>query len=255
MYFPRVIPCLLLNNGALVKTIKFKKENYIGDPINAVRIFNEKEVDELIVLDITASSEKRSPDFKKISELASECFMPFAYGGGIKNISDIKKLFSIGVEKVSLNAAAIENAYLITEASEMFGSQSIVVSIDVKKNFFGKYEVCGNRGTKSLKINPIDYAKKWEVLGAGELLITSIDRDGTWEGYDIELLQLITSAVSIPVIAAGGAGTTNHFSEAVKNGGVSSVAAGSMFVYQKKGMGVLINFPEKEFLENILSSR
>lgn len=254
MHLTRVIPCLLLNNqGALVKTIRFKNPSYVGDPINAVKIYNEKEVDELIVLDIYATIEKRRPPFKIISEIANECFMPLAYGGGVKNMDDLKELFALGVEKVSLNAAAVENPSFVTEAAKTFGSQSIIVSIDVKKNFEGKYEVYAYSGVRAMKINPVDFAKKMEDAGAGELLITSIDKEGTWEGFDIELLHSISSSVNIPVIANGGAGKVEHLEEAVKKGGASALALGSMVVYQKKGMGVLINFPDKRHIEKIFS--
>lgn len=249
----RVMPCLLLDNGALVKTVKFKKPSYIGDPINAIKIYNEKEVDELILLDITASEKKASPNYKKISEVATECFMPFAYGGGIKTIEEIKKLFELGVEKVSINTAAFFNPGLIENAAKEFGNQSIVVSIDVKKNLWGKYKVYIKRGRKETNEDPVTYAQKMEKLGAGELLINTIHKDGTWEGYDIELLKSITSSVSIPVIVCGGASCIEDFSKAVKEGGASAVAAGSMVVYQKKGMGVLINFPDRKKLESILS--
>ena len=249
MYLKRVIPCLLLDKGGLYKTVKFKKPVYVGDPINAVKIFNEKEVDELILLDITASEEKRKPDFKKIQEIASETFMPFTYGGGISEFKDSKELFRLGVEKICVNTAAALNPLLITQIAEQYGNQAIVASVDVKKSFFGKYEVVIHRGTKAIKTPLIEYCQQLEKAGAGEMMLTSVDREGTWEGYDIELLKQVTSAVSIPVIASGGAGNVEHFSEAVKQGGASALAAGSMMVFQKKGMGVLINFPERKVLD------
>jgi imidazole glycerol-phosphate synthase subunit HisF len=248
----RVIPCLLLKGKGLVKTVKFKDPKYVGCPINAVRIFNEKEVDELIFLDITSSVEQKDLLFKYIAEIASECFMPMCYGGGIKSIEDMEKLFNLGVEKVSLNSIIFKNRSLIQEAAKLFGSQSIVVSMDVKKGFFGKYEVYTLSGRKNTKQDPVTLAKEVEDMGAGELLLNSIDRDGTMQGYDIQLLQKVTKAVSIPVIAVGGAGNINHFAEAVGQGGASAVAAGSMFVFHGKHRAVLITYPEIKELGNIL---
>lgn len=248
----RVIPCLLLRNRGLVKTIKFKNPTYVGDPINTVRIYNEKEVDELIFLDITATPEKRKPPFKIIGEIASECFMPFAYGGGITNIEDAKTIFSLGAEKVAINSYAAESPALVTQLAELFGSQAVVVSIDVKKNLFGKYEVCTHSGKKKTKRDPVGYAVQMEQIGAGEILLTSIDRDGTMEGYDVDLIRQVTGAVNIPVIACGGAGRLEDFSKAVTLGGASAVAAGSMVVYQGKNRSVLINFPTKQQLTEAL---
>jgi cyclase len=248
----RVIPCLLLRNRGLVKTIKFKKISYVGDPINTVRIFNEKEVDELIFLDITATSENKKPPFKLLSEIASECFMPFTYGGGIRSLEDIKTIFSLGAEKVAINSYLIKDQNFIREAAELFGSQSIVVSIDVKKNFWGQYEVYSHIDKKCTKLDPIEFSIQMEQMGAGEILLTSVDRDGTMEGYDIELIKKVTNAVNIPVIACGGAGKLEDFAEAVKVGGASAVAAGSLVVYQGKNRAVLINFPVKDELKRIL---
>jgi len=250
----RVIPCLLLRDESLVKTVKFKNPSYIGDPVNAIKIYNEKEVDELIFLDIAASRERRRPPFEKIREIADECFMPLAYGGGITTIEDIREIFNIGVEKISLNASALQNPELVREAAEVFGAQSVVVAIDVKKSLWGKYEVYNHTTGKSAKIDPVEYARQMEQLGAGELLVTSVDKEGTWEGYDTELLKRITSSVNIPVIAHGGAGHIEDFARAVAVGGASAVATGSMVVYQKKGLGVLINFPKRETLDDILDA-
>ena len=247
----RVMPCLLLKNSRLVKTIKFKKPNYVGDPINVVKIYNEKEVDELIFLDITATVENRKPPFKIISEITSECFMPFAYGGGINNLEDIKKIFSLGVEKVAINSYAVENPSFIKSASDLFGSQSIIVSIDVRKSLFGKYEVYTHSGKNATKLDPVKFAIQVEEMGAGELLLTSIDRDGTMQGYDNNLITEVSDAVSVPVIACGGVGKIEHFAEAVK-AGASAVAAGSLVVYQGFNRGVLINFPNRDELEMVL---
>lgn len=248
----RVIPCLLLMNKGLYKTVKFKTPAYIGDPINAVRIYNDKEVDELIFLDITASSEGKEPNYKLIADIASECFMPLTYGGGIHSLDQVKHIFEVGVEKISLNKAAVSNPKLITEIANYFGIQAVITSIDVKKNFWGKYEVHGDRGTKSIGKNPVDFAKEMESAGAGEIMLTSIDREGSWEGYDLDLVKKVSDSVKIPVIANGGAGSLQHLSDAVKTGKASAVAIGSMAVYQKKGFGVLINFPTRESLEQTL---
>lgn len=251
MLITRVIPCLLLRNHGLVKTVKFKDPKYVGDPVNVIRIFNEKEVDELILLDISATPENKGPAFEVLADVAGECFMPLAFGGGISSIEDIRTAFGLGVEKVVINSAAAENPELIKEAANLFGSQSIVVSMDVKKTLFGKYEVYVRAGKKRLRIDPASYAKKAEELGAGEILVNSIDRDGIMEGYDLELIKRVTGAVSVPVIACGGAGRIEDFSLAVKQGGASAVAAGSMVVFQGRQRGVLINFPSPDELKGI----
>jgi cyclase len=248
----RIIPCLLLRGASLVKTVKFGRFEYIGDPINTVRIFNELEVDELIFLDISATKEGRSLNLKILSEIADECFMPLCYGGGVKVIDDIKAIFRIGLEKVTINSYAFERPEFITEAAEKFGSQSILVSIDVKRNLWGKYEVCTVGGTRHTKRDPVEYAIEMEKRGAGELLLTAIDREGTWSGFDVELVEKVTSAVRIPVIANGGAGSIEDIRKVIKDGKASAVALGSMVVYQKKDMGVLVNFPSKHDLKQIL---
>lgn len=249
----RVIPCLLLKNQGLVKTIKFKNPKYVGDPINAVKIFNEKEVDELIFLDTTATIENRKPTFNLLTQIASECFMPFGYGGGIRTLEHIKEILSLGVEKVAINSYAVENPAFIRSAAEYFGSQSIVVSIDVKKNLFGKYEVYTHSGRKAAKLNPVEFAVQMEKTGAGELFLSSIDRDGTMKGYDIELIKKVTKAVSIPVIVCGGAGRIEDFGDAVQKGGASAVAAGSLFVFIGPHRAVLINFPSSEELQKVVA--
>jgi cyclase len=245
----RVIPCLLLHDESLVKTIKFEKPGYIGDPINTVRIFNELEVDELLFLDISATLENRIPNFKILAEIANECFMPLGYGGGMKNFEDAKRIFQIGFEKIAVNSFAFEQPTFISKLAEHFGNQAVIASIDVKKNFFGKYEVYSHSGKRNTKKNPVEWAQELEKLGAGELLLTSIDREGTWLGFDEELVIKITSAVNVPVIANGGAGTMAHLQSVVKSANASAVALGSMVVYQKKGLGVLVNFPERKELE------
>lgn len=249
----RVIPVLLLKNNGLVKTRKFTDPKYVGDPINAVKIFNEKEVDELIFVDITATIEKKKPNLKLINEIASECFMPVCYGGGITSIEDVKAIFDTGIEKVSLNTMTDENPALITQVAKMYGSQSVVASIDVKKGgLFGKDSVFTRSGRNNTKLDPTEFARRAEEAGAGEILLNSIDRDGMMQGYDIELIKKVSSAVSIPVVACGGAGSINDLVMAVKQGGASAVAAGSMFVFHGKHRAVLINFPSQEQLQTTL---
>jgi cyclase len=248
----RVMPCLLVSNGRLVKTVRFRNPAYVGDPVNAIKIYNEKEVDELILLDITATAEGRRPDFSFLSEVADECFMPLAYGGGIRDIDDISRIFSLGIEKVAINSYALENPSFIEKAAAVFGSQSILLSMDVKKNLFGKYRVYGRGGCNGTDHEPAAWAARMERMGAGEILLNSIDQDGTMEGYDTTLIRKVTEAVTVPVIACGGAGRIQDFKMAVEEGGASAVATGSMVVYQGKNKGVLINFPSQDDLKNIL---
>jgi cyclase len=250
MLIPRVMPCLLLKEGALVKTIKFDQPGYIGDPINAVRIYNEKEVDELIFLDITATVENRQPPLRVLAEIASECFMPVAYGGGVRDLATMETIFKLGIEKIALNSYAVENPAFVRAAADKFGSQSIVVSIDARKNG-ARYEVCTRRGKRATGIEPARWAAQVAELGAGEILLTAIDRDGTQAGYDLELIQQVTRAVNIPVIASGGAGKLADFGAAVKQGGASACAAGSVVVYFGRNRAVLINFPARAELEKI----
>ncbi len=249
MHRSRIIPTLLIDGDGLVKTQKFKNPRYIGDPINAVRIFNNKDVDELVLLDITASIEKREPRFENILEIVSEAFMPIGYGGGIINMSQIERLFKIGIEKVILNTSAFENESLIGEASRVYGSQSVVVSIDVKKDFFGNYHIYTANGKVKQKIELIQALKKFQELGAGEIMINSIDREGTMNGYDLKLVNDVCKNLKIPVVASGGAGKIEHFVEAI-NAGASGVAAGSMFVYQGVHRAVLISYIKSEELDN-----
>jgi cyclase len=241
---------LLLKGQGLVKTINFSNPKYIGDPINAVKIFNDKEVHELVFLDITASTEKRSPRLDYISDIASECFMPLGYGGGIRTVKQAEDIFNSGVEKLIQNSYAIENPSFIHELADLFGSQSIVVSIDVKKNFSGNYQTYTHGGTTKTRWDPVTWAQEAERLGAGEIFLNSIDRDGIMKGYDIPLIKAVSESVSIPVVACGGAGTVKDFGRAVQDGGASAVAAGSMFVYYGKYRAVLINFPGDEELKS-----
>lgn len=249
----RVIPCLQLIDQSLVKTVQFGKHGYIGDPINTVRIFNELEVDELCFLDIRATIQKRPVNFKILHEISNECFMPLSYGGAIRDIETAKRILSIGFEKIIVNTIAIEQPEFVTHLAEQFGNQSIIVSIDIKKNTFGKYQIYSNNGTKKTKLNPIEWAAELEKKGVGELLVTSMDRDGTWKGYDINLIKSITDEVNVPVIASGGAGSTKDIGDVVEKGGASAVALGSMVVYQARGKGVLVSFPDKKDFKKVLN--
>jgi cyclase len=248
MLFNRIIPTLLLQDGGLVKTVKFKNPKYVGDPINAVKIFNEKEVDELILLDISATKEGKDPNYKEIEEIVSEAFMPIGYGGGIHHMSQIEKLFKIGVEKVILNTAAFTNEQLIREASSVYGSQSIVVSLDYKKDIWGEYKFYTRSGSEKVKGKCVDVIKSMEELGAGEIMLNSIDKDGTMTGYDLVLFEKLANQVSVPVIASGGAGNIKDFVNAIRSG-ASAVAAGSMFVYQGIHRAVLISYIKSAELE------
>lgn len=250
MLMTRVMPCLLLKNKGLVKTVKFKEPRYIGDPMNAVRIFNTKEVDELVFLDINATKENKKPNIELIQKISNECFMPFAYGGGIRDLETVKKIFNLGAEKVVINTQAIEKPDFIREVSDVYGNQSVVVSIDVKKSLLGKYEVFSHSKNKSTKLNPVEFAIKMEKLGAGEIFLNSMDNDGIMEGFDLELVKTVSSSVTIPVIACGGAGNIEDFGKVVC-AGASAVAAGSMFVFHGRRRAVLINFPTRDEIEKI----
>jgi cyclase len=247
-----VIPCLLLQEAALVKTINFENASYVGDPSNAIRIYNEKEVDELILLDISARRNGIQPSLTLVERLASECFMPITYGGGISDIPTMQQIFKRGVEKIAINTIAFRRPEIIRQASEEFGSQAIVASIDVSK-VGDAYEVFVNAGREPTGIAPRDWAEEVVSRGAGEILLTSIDRDGTQTGYDIELLKQVCPHLNVPVIACGGAGNVADFGEAVRQGGATAVAAGSMVVYFGRNRAVLINFPTQRELLRVLS--
>jgi cyclase len=242
---PRVIPCLQLRNRALVKTLRFKDPVYLGDPVNAVKIFNDKAADEIVVLDITATMDGRPPNFDFIAEFASECFMPLAYGGGIAALDHVAKLFAIGVEKVVINTAAFESD-LVTHAAREHGSQSIVVSMDVKKGLLGAHEVLVRSGTKRTRLNPVAYARRMEAAGAGELFVNFVDLEGTQSGYDLHVLADVASAVRIPVIGCGGAGTLEHMRAAFRETGVAALAAATMFCLHGRHRAPLISFPAPE---------
>lgn len=244
----RIIPTLLIDDGNLVKTKQFKHPNYLGDPINAIKIFNEKGVDELCILDISASKNGKEPDFDLIQNMASESFMPIAYGGGITSFNQIKKLFRSGIEKVIINTAIFFDEGLIKEAVSYFGSQSIVASIDYKNTLFGK-KCFSMDGNKNSKISPLDMAVKVQDLGVGEILLYSIDHDGKRVGYDIDTIKTVVNSVNIPIIACGGAKNLKDISSVFQTTNVSAVAAGSIFVYWGNKDAVLINYPdEKEFI-------
>ncbi len=250
----RVIPALLLRGQGLVKTVKFKDPKYLGDPINVVRIFNDKEVDELVLLDITATPENRGPRFDMLKDIASEAFIPLAYGGGIRSMDDVHTLQGIGIEKLILNTASVENPSLVREIADHAGSQAVVVSIDVKKNFLGKYEVFTRCGQKKTGLDPVKHAIEMEKMGAGEIFVNSIDRDGMMQGYDIELVKKVADAVSVPVVACGGAGNLDHVAEVIKQGHASAAAAGSIFVFQGPLRGVLISYPAHQELKKLLEN-
>lgn len=245
----RIIPVLLLRENIIYKSKKFKNHRYIGDPLNTLKIFNEKEVDEIVILDTTATINQKSPNFELIKLLASECFMPLAYGGGITNLNEIENIFKLGVEKVILNTSIINNPQVVKDAMKEFGSQSIVASIDVGKNIFNKKRIFIKSGKKITNFKPVDYAKYVEDLGVGEIILNAIYRDGIMGGYDIELIKSIVDVVTIPVVALGGAGNINHLKEVINSCQISGLAAGSMFIYHGVNKAILINMPDREFLE------
>lgn len=244
MLYPRIIPCLLVHNKGLVKTVKFKDPKYVGDPINAVKIFNEKEVDEIMVIDIDATVNNSKPDFRLIENLANECRMPLCYGGGIKTSEQAQKIFSLGVEKIAISSSAIKNPNLISEMAYKVGNQSVVVVIDIKKKIWGnKYEVFTHNGEKSTGLDPVAFAQELQNRGAGEIVINSIDQDGTMKGYDLDLIQKIRDVVSIPTTVIGGASNLDDIGSVIEKHGIIGVAAGSLFVFKGKYKAVLINYP------------
>jgi cyclase len=247
----RVIPVLLLRDRGVYKSIRFDNHKYVGDPINAVKIFNEKEVDELLVLDIGATRNKRPPDLQQISDIAGEAFMPIGYGGGITSMEEVKKILYAGVEKVVFNYSTINNPQLVEEAATVVGSSSVVVSIDYKKDWLGRTKAYTNGGKTNTRKSPVELARQAEQMGAGEIIINSIDRDGTYAGFDLQMIRTISEAVNVPVIACGGAGSVNDFKLAVE-AGASAVAAGSMFVFQRPHNAVLISYPSQQELKEKL---
>ena len=247
----RVMPILLLEDGGLVKGTEFKRREYVGDPMNAVRIFSDKEVDELVFLDISATAERRGPDLDLVTRIAEECYVPFCVGGGIRTLEDATKVLQAGAEKVAINTAAFERPELISEIRDSFGSQSVVVSIDVAKSMFGGYHVRTHSGTQKTRTDPVEWAVQAAAAGAGELLLTAIHRDGTREGMDLNLIRAVAEPTSIPLIAAGGIGSLTHLAEAV-DAGADALAAGSFFVLQGKHRAVLLTFPTQHELDTLL---
>lgn len=249
----RVIPCLLLSNGGLIKTVGFETPKYVGDPINAVKIFNEKEVDELLLLDVEASRRGVGPNFELLRKIASEAFMPLCYGGGVTTLEQATKLIQHGVEKVALNSSVLKNASLIRAMAAEMGSQSVVAGIDVKKDWLGRYRVFDSASRKLTSIDPIDHALRLQEAGAGEVFLNNVIADGTQAGYDLKLISSVANALNVPLIACGGAGNYADLTYALK-AGASAVAAGSMFVFQGKHRAVLINYPPYQELERIIGT-
>ena len=246
----RVIPTLLIQDGRLVKSLRFKKHDYLGDPINAVKIFNGKEVDELALLDISANRHKKEIDYDFIETIVSEAFMPMAFGGGIRNMAQIRKILSLGVEKIVLNKSLVDED-LIKAASFEFGSQSVVASLDVDKRMLGGTGVYLDNGRKKIKATPVQFARRCEALGIGEIILNTIYKDGTYTGFDYGLIKEISEAINIPLVALGGASTIDDFYTAIESG-ASAVAAGSVFVYSGKREGVLIKYPGQAELKEKL---
>lgn len=251
MYRARVIPCLLLSGGRLVKTVRFKQPTYVGDPINAVKIFNDREVDELMVLDIGATRERRDPPFDHLGAIAGECFMPLSYGGGIRTIEHARRLFSIGVEKVVINTAAVETPSLLRAVADQYGSQAVIAGIDVASDWLGRSRVFTRAGSRNSGLGPSQHAAAVVAQGAGEILLTSIDRDGTMNGYDLQMIRKVSAAAPVPLVACGGAGSIAHLGEAI-SAGASAVAAGSLFVFAGPRRAVLINYPSASELKAAL---
>lgn len=243
MLRPRIIPCLLIKDNGLFKSVQFKNHKYVGDPINAVKIFNEKEVDEIFIIDIDATVYNREPHYKLIEALASECRMPLSYGGGVKTVEQAQKIFALGVEKIAISSEALRNPNILTQIGNRVGSQSVVVVLDVKKSKTGKYEIWTHNATKNTGKDPVQFAKEVERLGVGEVVINSIDNDGMMKGYDIDLIDMIRNEVSLPLTLLGGAGTLNDIASLISKHKVIGAAAGSLFVFKGVFKAVLINYP------------
>ena len=248
---PRVIPTLLLDTDVLVKTVRYADPVYIGDPVNAISIFNRFEVDEIVLLDISATPDGRKPSFQLIEQLAAECWVPLTYGGGIRDIEDVRRILGSGVEKVVLNTVVADDPAFVTRVADIFGSQAVVVSVDVRRVGLGGQEAFVAHGTRSLGVDPVAHARRAEALGAGEILLNSIDRDGVMQGYDTDLIRAVAAEVGVPVVACGGAGERAHLIDAIR-AGASAVAAGSIFVYRGPTRSVLVNFPDRAELEAML---
>jgi cyclase len=245
MLRPRIIPSLLLHNKGLVKTLNFRSPKYVGDPINTVRIFNEKAVDELAIFDIDATVQNKEPDYLLIEKLANQSRMPLCYGGGVKTVDQAQKIFSLGIEKIALSSAVIQNPNIITQIANRVGSQSVIVVLDIKKKMLGGYEIYTHNGKKSTGINPLKFVKEVEQLGAGEILINSIDQDGVMKGYDMNLIEKVAEMISIPMTVLGGAGSIADMEKVIDTHGVIGVGAGSIFVFKGPYKAVLINYPSQ----------
>lgn len=246
MLRPRIIPCLLLQDNGLVKTTKFKDPKYVGDPINAVRIFNEKEVDELAIFDIDATALNIEPNYSLIERIANQSRMPLCYGGGIKTVEQAQRIFSLGVEKIAISSSVVDNPELIKDIGCRVGSQSVIVVVDVKKKLFGGYEVFTHNGERSTGIDPFMFIQNVQKLGAGEIIINSIDRDGLMKGYDLSLIEKVRKSTTLPVTILGGAGSLDHMAMAIEENGIIGASAGSLFVFKGPYKAVLINYPNFE---------
>jgi cyclase len=243
MLRPRILPSLLIHENGLVKTVNFKNPKYIGDPINAVKIFNEKEVDELAVFDIDATVLGKEPNYSLIERLASQSMMPLCYGGGVKTVEQAQRIFSLGIEKIALSSAVLQNPQLITEIADRVGAQSVIVVLDVKKKLLGGYEVYTHNGKKATGINPFKFVEEAQKLGAGEIVINSIDKDGVMKGYELDLIAKVREKISLPMTVLGGAGSLDDIEKVINQHGVIGVAAGSLFVFKGPYKAVLINYP------------
>jgi cyclase len=245
MLRPRIIPSLLIQDNGLVKTVNFKTPKYVGDPINAVKIFNEKEVDELAIFDIDATVLRKEPNYNLIERLASQSMMPLCYGGGVKTVEQAQRIFSLGIEKIALSSAVLQNPKLITEIADRVGAQSVIVVLDVKKKLLGGYEVYTHNGKKATGINPFQFVEEAQKLGAGEIVINSIDKDGLMKGYDLDLIAKVREKITLPMTVLGGAGSLEDIEKVIDNHGVIGVAAGSLFVFKGPYKAVLINYPSQ----------
>lgn len=254
MLYPRIIPCLLIHNKGLTKTVKFKEGKYVGDPLNAVRIYNEKEVDELMVVDIDATVRGAEPDYQLIEKMAKECRMPLCYGGGIKTSEQARRIFSYGVEKIAISSVAVEHPDVVTDIATAVGNQSVVAVMDVHKHrFTGKYEIFTHNGSKSTGLNPVTFAIEMAKRGAGEIVINNIDNDGVMQGFDLKLIDSVKKTLNIPVTVIGGAGSLDDIGEVINKFGIVGVSAGSLFVFKGKYKAVLINYPNESEKEEIIN--
>ncbi|RKD20436.1 imidazole glycerol phosphate synthase subunit HisF [Pelobium manganitolerans] len=254
MLRPRIIPSLLVHDGGLVKTVNFKNGKYVGDPINAVKIFNEKEVDELAVFDIDATVLNKEPDYSLIEKLANQSRMPLCYGGGVKTVEQAQRIFGLGIEKIAVSSAVIEQPQLISEIAQRVGNQSVIIVLDVKKKLFGGYEIYTHNGKKSTGLNPLKFVEEAQNLGAGEIVINSIDQDGAMKGYDMPLIDKIREKITVPITVLGGAGSLDDIAKVINKHGVIGVAAGSLFVFKGVYKAVLINYPTRAEKDTLIKN-